>query len=90
MVICDTPGIMCFVCRECWTLLERLDRYLTAGPFVGAFGCLVILTLHFWSLVVNWWQPIALIDIVPDLYPAKQKKRRKYPTEATKAKGVKT
>jgi phosphatidylinositol glycan class A protein len=49
------------------TFLQRLARYKSIGPFAGYFACLLSVTLHFIVIIIEWWQPRHLIDVVPDL-----------------------
>ncbi|KAL7513494.1 hypothetical protein ACHAXN_010634 [Cyclotella atomus] len=49
------------------SLLERLRRYKTVGGIAGYVVCLLGITLHFVVLLIEWWQPRHLIDVVPDL-----------------------
>lgn len=49
------------------TLLERLQRYASIGGISGMVVCLLVMTLEFWILFVEWWQPLESIDVVPDL-----------------------
>jgi phosphatidylinositol glycan class A protein len=50
--------------------LERLARYKSVGHGRGLAGyltCLVAMMIHFCVLVLEWWQPRHLIDVVPDI-----------------------
>lgn len=58
------------------TLLERLNRYKSVGPVAGYVACLIAISLHFFSIFVDYWQPRSLIDVVPDL-PLESSKRAK-------------
>ena len=49
------------------TLIERLERYMTSGSISGLVGCLISVTVHFISLILNVLTPIESIDVVPDL-----------------------
>jgi len=51
------------------TLLQRLSRYNTIGDgyFAGWVACFCALTVHCWAVLVQWYQPVELIDVVPDL-----------------------
>ena len=53
------------------TFLQRLARYKTVGPFAGYVACLLSVTLHFIMIIIDWWQPRDLIDVVPDLFASK-------------------
>ncbi len=53
--------------KERLTFLQRLARYKSAGPFAGYVACLLSVTLHFIVMIVEWWQPHELIEVVPDL-----------------------
>jgi hypothetical protein len=37
------------------------------GGIAGYVVCLLDITLHFVVLLIEWWQPRHLIDVVPDL-----------------------
>ena len=54
------------------TLLERLQRYASIGGISGMVVCLLVMTLEFWILFVEWWQPLESIDVVPDLSSARR------------------
>jgi phosphatidylinositol glycan class A protein len=59
------------------TFLLRMERYLTVGPVMGIIACLVALMVQLLSVIIDWLQPISIIDIVPDLMllkPTVQKK----------------
>jgi phosphatidylinositol glycan class A protein len=45
----------------------RLAVYQSLGGFSGLVACLIMVTLELWLRVVEWWQPRADIDVVPDL-----------------------
>jgi phosphatidylinositol glycan class A protein len=45
----------------------RLLMYQSLGGFSGLVACLLMVTLELWLHVVDWWQPRADIDVVPDL-----------------------
>jgi phosphatidylinositol glycan class A protein len=45
----------------------RLAMYQSLGGFSGLVACLIMVTLELWLRVVEWWQPRADIDVVPDL-----------------------
>ena len=49
------------------TLSERLQRYASLGGISGLVVCLLVMTLELWIVFVEWWQPQASIDVVPDL-----------------------
>ena len=49
------------------TFLQRLARYKTVGGVAGYVVCLLAMTLHFVVLLIEWWQPAYLIDVVPDI-----------------------
>lgn len=51
------------------TFLQRLARYKTIGPFAGYVACLLSVTLHFIVIIIEYFQPRHLIDVVPDLVP---------------------
>ncbi|KAL3782875.1 hypothetical protein HJC23_008869, partial [Cyclotella cryptica] len=53
---------------------RRLVRYKTVGRAAGFVVCLLGITLHFVVLLVEWWQPQHLIDVVPDLCIDKNQK----------------
>ena len=54
------------------TLSERLERYASVGGISGIVVCLLVMTLEFWILFVEWWQPHDSIDVVPDLSAPKR------------------
>lgn len=60
--------------QERRSLLERLECYRSLGGFAGLVGCLLCLTLELWLCFVSWWQPVELIDKVPDLMAPKRRK----------------
>jgi len=49
------------------SLLDRLECYRSLGGFAGLVAMILNLTMELWLCVVCWWQPLELIDIVPDL-----------------------
>eukprot|EP00557_Chaetoceros_sp_GSL56_P004662 CAMPEP_0176504786 /NCGR_PEP_ID=MMETSP0200_2-20121128/16131_1 /TAXON_ID=947934 /ORGANISM="Chaetoceros sp., Strain GSL56" /LENGTH=465 /DNA_ID=CAMNT_0017904265 /DNA_START=114 /DNA_END=1511 /DNA_ORIENTATION=- len=51
------------------TFLQRLARYRTVGPFSGYVVCIIAISLHFIRRIVDYWQPVEYIDVVPDLDP---------------------
>jgi len=53
--------------KERLTFLQRLARYKSVGPFAGYVACLLSVTLHFIVIIIEWWQPPELIEVVPDL-----------------------
>ena len=59
------------------TFLQRLARYKTVGPFAGYVACLLSVTLHFIVIIIEWWQPRHLIDVVPDLITTNVKEKTK-------------
>jgi phosphatidylinositol glycan class A protein len=46
---------------------ERLFLYQSLGGFSGLVACLLAVTIELWLRAVEWWQPRAKIDVVPDL-----------------------
>jgi phosphatidylinositol glycan class A protein len=64
------------------SFLQRLARYKTVGSIAGYVACILAITVHFVVLLVEWWQPIDLIDVVPnnmiclEQEKAKNKKRQ--------------
>mmetsp|Transcript_26994 Transcript_26994/g.38701 ORF Transcript_26994/g.38701 Transcript_26994/m.38701 type:complete len:469 (+) Transcript_26994:51-1457(+) len=53
--------------QERYTLRQRLELYSSIGQISGVVACLVALTVHFLSILLEWWQPQSTIDIAPDL-----------------------
>ena len=54
-------------------LWERLQRYASVGSISGLVVCLLVMTVEFWLMFVEWWQPRDSIDVVPDLpYTSKE------------------
>jgi len=49
------------------TFLERLQRYGSIGTLSGMVVCLLAVTIEFWLLFIEWWQPEDSIDVVPNL-----------------------
>jgi phosphatidylinositol glycan class A protein len=52
------------------TLLGRLKRCHTnlGGGLAGCVTCLLLVTFELWLLFIEWWQPAACIDAVPDFF----------------------
>jgi len=50
-----------------FTFLERMARYKSTGGLAGWVAFVLGVTLHFYRIVVEWWQPLNTIDVVPDL-----------------------
>jgi hypothetical protein len=44
-----------------------LSMYQSLGGFSGLVACLLMVYIELWLRVVEWWQPRADIDVVPDL-----------------------
>ena len=51
------------------SLLQRLARYKSIGPFAGYVACLYAISVHLFVTLVEWWQPQHLVDVVQDLQP---------------------
>mmetsp|Transcript_31400 Transcript_31400/g.47093 ORF Transcript_31400/g.47093 Transcript_31400/m.47093 type:complete len:194 (+) Transcript_31400:154-735(+) len=49
------------------SFLQRLARYKTVGGVAGYVACILAITLHFVVSLVEWWQPVNLIDVIPDM-----------------------
>lgn len=49
------------------SFLQRLARYKSVGGIAGYIVCILAITLHFVVILVEWWQPRYLIDVVPDI-----------------------
>ena len=58
------------------SFLQRLARYKTVGGIAGYVVCILAITLHFVVLLVEWWQPIDLIDVVPNMISFEQEKAK--------------
>lgn len=49
------------------TFLERLEKYRSVGGFSGIVVCHIFMIIHFFVIIVEWFQPLENIDVVPDL-----------------------
>jgi phosphatidylinositol glycan class A protein len=47
----------------------RLKCYQSMGGMTGMVICCLVLVFQVWFNVVEWWQPVESIEIVPDLMP---------------------
>lgn len=61
------------------SFLQRLARYKKVGGVAGYVACILAITLHFAVSLVEWWQPVDLIDVIPDmcLVPGNNEKKKK-------------
>lgn len=67
-VVSETTAVYGEVLRKPrLNFLQRLARYKTVGGIAGYVACILATTLHFVVLLVKWWQPSDLIDVVPDI-----------------------
>jgi phosphatidylinositol glycan class A protein len=47
-------------------LLPRLRRCVHAGPWAGPLWCCVLVLLHWWWRLLEWWTPAKEIERAPD------------------------
>jgi len=51
--------------NETSTVVERLKRYRSAGPFAGLIFCLIVLVDYIVYAIISWLDPSENIDIAP-------------------------
>jgi Glycosyltransferase len=69
------------------TFLQRLARYRTVGPFSGYVVCIIAISLHFIRKMIEYWQPVQDIDVVPDLGPLDTSKNSSERCQVRKERG---